>query len=117
MPMRCPYSRCVTVGSSGGRMIRMGLLCVGWRNAADGGLEPRPLLRFGQAARLGQVVVEAMETEIPVPREHRVTDLREVLENGEVDVHGAADPVPVEHIQHPPEADAVAVVAGRIRGN
>jgi hypothetical protein len=83
----------------------------------DGLLVPRPLVRFGQAARLGPVVVEAMEAEIPVPREHRVADLREVLEYGEVDVHGAADSVAVEHIEHPPEAHPVAVVAGRIGGN
>jgi hypothetical protein len=40
-----------------------------------------------------------------------------MLEDGEVDVHGAADSVPVEHIEHPPETDALPVVAGRIRRN
>ena len=66
----------------------------------DGPLVPRPLVRFGQATRLGHVVVEAMEAEIPVPREHRVADLREMLEDGEIDVDGAADSVPIEHIEH-----------------
>ncbi len=82
-----------------------------------GPLVPRSLLRFGQPARLGQVVVEAMEAEIPVPRQHRVTNLREVLEDGEVDVHGAADSVPVEHLEHSPETHAVPVVARRIARN
>src|SRR5262249_28100008 len=45
------------------------------------------------------------------------TDLREVLEDGEVDVDGAADPMSVEHVEHPPETHAVSVVAERVAWN
>src|SRR5262249_46263306 len=66
---------------------------------------------------LGEIVVEAVEAEIPLPLQHRLTDFREVLEDGEVDVDGATDPMSVEHVEHPPETHAVSVVAERVGGN
>jgi hypothetical protein len=52
--------------------------------------------------------------ERPVALEHRVGDVREMLEHADVERRRAANAVMVEHGQETPETDAVAVLVHRI---
>ena len=59
-------------------------------------------------------VVEPVTHERPPPGDHGVLHFGKVIEHRQVERDGAAHRVPVEHFEHAPEPDPVAVVAVRV---
>jgi len=77
------------------------------------------VLPIGALLLLGVIVnrpavIEAMRHVVPIGGDHGVLDLGEMIQNLEVQAAAGAQSVLVQHVEHPPEADAVAVIHARI---
>ena len=80
------------------------------------------VLPVGALLLLGVVVdrpavVEAVRHVVPVGGDHGVLDFGEVIEDFEIETAARAHLVLVQHVEHAPEADAVAVIHARVVRN
>ena len=75
--------------------------------------EELALLLLGEGRDVAGVV-DAVVHERPRAREHGLGDLREMLQHADVQSGRAADLVPVQHLEQPPEPHPVAVLVVRV---
>src|SRR6266446_1881607 len=76
-------------------------------------LPVRPLLLLGVIVDR-PAVVEPVRHVIPVGGDHRVLYFGKMIQQLEIETAAGANLVLVQHLQHPPEANAVAVVHARV---